>query len=82
MAGLGIVSGNSRDSKHICYLNPIAGVMIIPLLQKWHLSVPYGYVPYIPPTYFLHFVRFCFEIKFGVTQAASIPAFLNFLFCT
>lgn len=52
-------------------------MMIISLLQKWHLSVPYGYVPYIPPTQVLKFLRFCFEIKFGVTQAVSISAFRN-----
>lgn len=51
MAGLGGASGKkSRASEHTCHLNPIAAMMIIFLLPKWHLSVPYGYVSYITPT--------------------------------
>lgn len=57
VTGLGVGSGKSRASKHTCYLNLIAAMMIIPLLQKWHLSVPYGYVLYVPPTRVLTFCQ-------------------------
>lgn len=51
MAGLGGVSGKkNRASEHSCHPNPIAAVMIIILLPKRHLSVPYGYVSYITYT--------------------------------